>query len=499
MKGYCANCHKKTHRICDGCKTIRYCSIECLQEDYKKHRKRCKEIRKERCKERCNAIMKAHYEKIVFSIYMSYIKNNECDRLISLCKSSFINKQIIPSPSISDFIKQCKRCYVCNKTTAFICSRCYEMPYCSILCQRTHYKKHKMYCRAYMDADKYYEAFVYVINQTYSRGHYNECYKWMRLGLKKSKPIKTVSKVFGAIMYFYGQGVKKEYNTTYNIVINSCIYESKIHPKLSDVIYELGVIYLKSAHSITKLRGVQLLEISTKTQNINAYARLGYMYVNGTGVEKNLHKGCILTKLSAAQGNQYAQYELGRMYFIGEGVTQDLSEARRLFKLSAAQENKYAQYNLGEMYYCGDGVEIDLQEAIRLWRLSAAQGNKEAHYALGRMYYDGEGVEKNFVEAVRFFKLSAAQGNQNAQYSLGRMYYYGEGVEKNLQEAIRLFKLSAAQGNQEAQCSLGDMYYFGKGVTRDFQEAMRLWKLSAAQGNKTAQTNIAIYVRIGVN
>jgi TPR repeat protein len=499
MKGYCANCHKKTHRICDGCKTIRYCSIECLQEDYKKHRKRCKEIRKERCKERCNAIMKAHYEKIVFSIYMSYIKNNECDRLISLCKSSFINKQIIPSPSISDFIKQCKRCYVCNKTTAFICSRCYEMPYCSILCQRTHYKKHKMYCRAYTDADKYYEAFVYVINKTYSRGHYNECYKWMRLGLKKSKPIKTVSKVFGAIMYFYGQGVEKEYNTTYNIVINSCIYESKIHPKLSDVIYELSVIYLKSAHSITKLRGVQLLEISTKTQNINAYARLGYMYVNGINVEQNFKKGFILTKLAADQGNQNAQYSLGAVYYAIDGTARDLPEAMRLWKLAADQGHQDAQHMLGCMYYDGEGVTQDLQESMRLFELSAIQGHKDAQYSLGDMYCNGKGVEVDLSEAMRLWKLSATQGNQDAQYELGWMYYDGEGVEVDLSEALRLFELSAIQGHKDAQCSLGDMYYFGKGVTRDFQEAMRLWKLSAAQGNKTAQTNIAISVRIDVN
>ena len=418
MKLVCANCNKKTTNKCDGCKTIYYCSIECLKANRKKHKTICKIMGGKLLSEE---IMNEPYKTIIFRIYMSYVKNNEIDKLRLVCKSLFINKNIIPSVVISNLLRVCKMCFVCNKMTPFTCSMCDDMRYCSILCQRSHFKNHKMYCRAYTDADKYYDAFVYVINKTYSRGHYTECYKWMRIGLQKSKPIKTVSKVFSAIMYFYGQGVEKEYNTTYNIVINSCIYESNIHPKLSDVIYELGVIYLESSKSKIKKKGIKLLEIASKIQNINAYATLGKMYVNGIEVKQNLKKGFILTKIASVKGHMNAQHDLGYMYCHGEGVEVDLSEAMRLWKLSATQGNQDAQYELGWMYYDGEGVEIDYEEAIRLWKLSAIQGHQYAQYNLGDMYHEGKGVIQDLQEALRLFKLSAAQGNQYAQSMLEYM------------------------------------------------------------------------------
>jgi len=417
MKLVCANCNKKTTNKCDGCKTIYYCSIECLKANRKKHKTICKIMGGKLLSEE---IMNEPYKTIIFRIYMSYVKNNEIDKLRLVCKSLFINKNIIPSAVISNLLRVCKMCFVCNKMTPFTCSMCDDMRYCSILCQRSHFKNHKMYCRAYTDADKYYDAFVYVINKTYSRGHYKECYKWMSIGLQKSKPIKTVSKVFSAIMHFYGQGVEKEYNTTYNIVINSCIYESNIHPKLSDVIYELGVIYLESSKSKIKKKGIKLLEIASKIQNINAYATLGKMYMYGSDVETNFEKGVILTKLASDQGNQNAQYSLGGLYYAIEGI-QDFQEAMRFFKLAADQGHQDAQHMVGCMYYNGEGVTQDFQEAMRLWKLSAIQGHQYAQYNLGDMYHEGKGVIQDLQEALRLFKLSAAQGNQYAQSMLEYM------------------------------------------------------------------------------
>ena len=217
---------------------------------------------------------------------------------------------------------------------------------------------------------------------------------------------------------------------------------------------------------------------------------IGWMYVNGEGVNQNDAEAVKWYRLAADQGDAWAQNKLGWMYENGEGVIQDDAEAVKWYRLAADQGNVDAQHNLGWMYDNGKGVVQDAVEAVKWYRLAADQGYMKSQNNLGTMYDNGKGVVQDDAEAVKWYRLAADQGSADAQGNLGWMYENGEGVVQNDAEAVKWYRLAADQGNARAQNNLGTMYDNGKGVVQDDAEAVKWYRLAADQGNAEAQGNL---------
>jgi hypothetical protein len=145
---------------------------------------------------------------------------------------------------------------------------------------------------------------------------------------------------------------------------------------------------------------------------------------------------------------------LGSRYDRGVGVAQDHTEAVRLFRLAADQGFANAQRGLGACYMKGTGVDKDFAEALRFFRLAAEQGDADAQFYLGVCYENGLVVDQDHYEAVRLYRLAADQGFGHAQLRLGYNYLDGTGVDKDFAEAMRLIRLAADQGNADAQSIL---------------------------------------------
>ncbi|OQW95307.1 MAG: hypothetical protein BWK79_02905 [Beggiatoa sp. IS2] len=123
----------------------------------------------------------------------------------------------------------------------------------------------------------------------------------------------------------------------------------------------------------------------------------------------------------AEQGNASIQYKLGLMYEEGKGVEKDATIALKWLRQAAEQNFSKAQLLIGRKYYTGEGVSKDLATATQWYRRAAEQGDPEAQYVLGVMYELGQGVPQDFVLAYQFFLLSAAQGHPAATASRGEM------------------------------------------------------------------------------
>jgi hypothetical protein len=116
-----------------------------------------------------------------------------------------------------------------------------------------------------------------------------------------------------------------------------------------------------------------------------------------------------------------AQELLGVCYERGTGVVQDEAEAVRWYRLAADQGNARAQVNLGVRYQNGTGVAQDAAEAVRWYRLAADQGHAEAQYNVGTVYQNGAGVPQDSAEAARWFRLAADQGNALALAAVAQL------------------------------------------------------------------------------
>ncbi|MEO5363070.1 MAG: sel1 repeat family protein [Magnetococcus sp. DMHC-8] len=108
----------------------------------------------------------------------------------------------------------------------------------------------------------------------------------------------------------------------------------------------------------------------------------------------------------AEQGNVQAQRRLGQMYHDGQGVQRDYAQSMHWFRLAAAQGDAEAQNGVGTLYDNGKGVARDYQEAARWFRLAADRGHVLARRNLGWMYEKGQGFAQDYVMAYKWQYLA---------------------------------------------------------------------------------------------
>ena len=200
----------------------------------------------------------------------------------------------------------------------------------------------------------------------------------------------------------------------------------------------------------------EAVELLNTLQDINAQSFIGFLYVQGKGVPKDVERGLVMLRQGEQLGNATAQCRLGTCYMngISWGVEQDIGRALELYRLAADQGNPAAQYNLGLCYDNGTGVERDVGRAVELYRLAAEQGNAAAQNNLANRYKTGQRdtrLEKDVQWAVQLYQMAADGGNTSALCNLALCYEDGTGVEQDVGRAVELYRLAADQGHTTAQ------------------------------------------------
>lgn len=120
---------------------------------------------------------------------------------------------------------------------------------------------------------------------------------------------------------------------------------------------------------------------------------------------------------AAEQGQIEAQMKLGAMYFQGQGVEKNYGEALFWFTKAAERGNLEAQTNVGYLYDKAFGVEQDYKKAAYWYRKAAEQGYANAQFDLGMMYYEGLGVIQDYVEAHKWLNLAASNDHPDGAAS----------------------------------------------------------------------------------
>ena len=86
----------------------------------------------------------------------------------------------------------------------------------------------------------------------------------------------------------------------------------------------------------------------------------------------------------AGKGDAKAQARLGAMYLLGSGVEKDEQKAAEWLLKSANQGNVEAQVIIAAMYDRGMGVKSDVKTATKWYEKAAAQGNSTSMAILGK-------------------------------------------------------------------------------------------------------------------
>ena len=128
-----------------------------------------------------------------------------------------------------------------------------------------------------------------------------------------------------------------------------------------------------------------------------------------------------LTELAVAQGLPVAMGDLGWRYMFGIVVERDVGKALALFRQAIDQGDEYAMCHLGEMYEYGWGVDQDDSEAVKWYRTAAERQYRNGWYRLALMLLNGRGVAKDEAQARRLLEKAAAQELAPARKELDRL------------------------------------------------------------------------------
>lgn len=202
---------------------------------------------------------------------------------------------------------------------------------------------------------------------------------------------------------------------------------------------------------VDRVMATQWYYKAAESGNAEAQGRLGYLFAEGKGVQRDFAKAVALFQQGAAQGNAIALYRLAGMYVTGRGVPKDGIKSNELIKEAAAKGLSDAQFELGTRYQSGMfGLETDKSKAVHWFQKAADQEDTWGQWYLGRAYEVGDGVPQDHAKAIEWFTKAATQGNPLAQRNLGQLYMNSRFAGADRVLAYAWSNLASTRGDQNA-------------------------------------------------
>ncbi len=208
---------------------------------------------------------------------------------------------------------------------------------------------------------------------------------------------------------------------------------------------------ISSYRSGDKTTAVEALSFAAKNGSAGAQWKLGNMYAQGDGVERNDYTAFKLfsdVAAHAAEDNSSrrdqptpfvtsAWAKLGSFFRKGipnSDVKPDPSRAREYFWRAAYFGDADAQLNLAAMFYNGEGGDRDLIQAAKWANLAADKGNPAAKNLLIEIalelthdHLDHADQPGNLRQAAQWAKLAADYGSVAGQALYGHILFIGDG------------------------------------------------------------------------
>ncbi len=146
-----------------------------------------------------------------------------------------------------------------------------------------------------------------------------------------------------------------------------------------------------------------------------------------------------LYKEVSKSGDEEADFKLGLIYYNGKGINKDLNISLSYFNKAAQYGHKKAKYNIATIYGQRTFLDHNYTKAFKLYKELAVQGYPQAQNKVGVYLTHGLGVDKDYKLAVRWFEEAYFKNNYKpASCNLALMYASGKGVFPNLGRAREL-------------------------------------------------------------
>ena len=317
-----------------------------------------------------------------------------------------------------------------------------------------------------------------------TKQNYEQAFEWF---LKSATEDNKFAQYSLANLYYYGNGVEKDLSQAFLWYRKSASQGQPYASYAVAQMYGKGEYVTKTEDTAQRyykqaLSGFLKIE-SDDMADDNLFYKIGAMYKNGLGTEKDIIKAIDYFKRSAEMNNKNGLYEYGKALLFGEHILQDKGKAVKLLEKAIKLENINAKRFLALEYISGEHLEHDTEKGFAMLTECADSGDAFACYKVGKIYLNGEIVLQDLDKAEKYLLL--AEDNEYTQYALGKLYLQTE--KYDIQKSVEYFEKSADK-NMWSSYQLGRLYLFGsEGLEKDKEKAVKCLTKSAEQGNEYAQ------------
>ncbi|MCR4754196.1 MAG: sigma-70 family RNA polymerase sigma factor [Lachnospiraceae bacterium] len=195
-------------------------------------------------------------------------------------------------------------------------------------------------------------------------------------------------------------------------------------------------------------KALEYNEIAAQNNSAAAMCQIGYIYLNGLGVDVDYNKAYEYYMKAYDMGDRTAYHQIGWMYEKGYCLEQDYSRAMEEYTKAANLGYARSYNQIGCLYRDGLGVDVDYDKAIENFEKGMEGEDEYAYNNMAYMYEEGMGVEQDYSKAFELYERSAELDDASSVDALGWFYYFGLGVEQNDDKAAEYFIQAARLGSE---------------------------------------------------
>ena len=295
----------------------------------------------------------------------------------------------------------------------------------------------------------------------------SQAFQWYMKSAEQGQPYAAYA---AAQMYNKGEYVSKDENQSqeyYKQALAGFLELESKNQADDNLYYKIGIMY-KNGLGTQKdmIKAIEYFKRSAELNNTNAKRTIALEYLSGKHLEQDIEKGLEMLTECADRGDTLSCYKLGKIYFKGEIVYKDLNTAEKYFLKASEKENQYALYSLGTLYL--EKEKYNLDKAVKYFEkvLQYKEIKPYAEYSLAKIMLDNNSYHDS-EKAVSLLESSAAE-NDWASFLLGRLYLYGrDDIPKDKEKAMEWLNVSAEQGNEYAQNMLDNIHSFENALITD--------------------------------
>ena len=255
-------------------------------------------------------------------------------------------------------------------------------------------------------------------------------------------------------MFFYGEGIEKNYSKAVKYYKKIVKYKSSDNSYIIESYFKLGFCYLfgEGIKQNTK-SALKYLNKAVKSEHIEAKYWLGYYYYDlwnkleedDKEVGKKAYK---LLKSASDQNIELSLHFLGQCYDNGIGIKQNLDKALISYKKSVLQNNDDVSIiNIADIYYFKQDIE-NIPEAFKWYKKAETMGSIEGKFRVAEIELLDE--EYNQKELIKKLKLVV-----NHKYNEDELDW-----SKEAQEYIDILKSDDLQRiNEKKIQKKGNVFY----------------------------------------